>query len=289
MSKEDSLGDRMKIYENCFRISIPKRSCVIIRIDGRAFHTYTRNFNRPFDQMLTDAMTTSAAFVAADMQGFQIAYHQSDEVSFLLHDYATIHTDAWFDNNLQKMTTIAASVMTANFDRYIRGRKVEAACEVMRKGAGMEDQAWKDALAQIETNPAYFDARAFLLPRDEVANYFLWRARDWERNSLQMYARSHFSAKELHGKGRTAMHEMLHSIGKNWTTDLTDQQRNGTFFQRSSGETDGGRFFKHHYNIKPTYESVSLFVNDFVHLEADEPDEPEDEPTPSSGVYEDVT
>jgi hypothetical protein len=63
-----------------------------------------------------------------------------------------------------------------------------------------------------------------------VANYFLWRAKDWERNSLTMYASGFFSHKQLHSKTKQDRHDMLHSIGKNWATDVDERSKNGTFF-----------------------------------------------------------
>ena len=95
-----------------------------------------------------------------------------------------------------------------------------------------------------------FDSRAFSIPWNEVTNAFLWRAKDWERNSLQMYARAFFSHKQLHGKGKMDMHDMLHGIGKNWTTDLTDQEKNGTFIIASND----GLIVRS--DIKPNYQDI---------------------------------
>lgn len=105
---------------------------------------------------------------------------------------------------------------------------------------------------------AVFDARAFNLPREEVVNYFLWRAKDWQRNSLQMYARAFFSHKELVGKKQLAMHNMLYEKGKNWTTDVPLQEKNGTFLVKD------GREVKSKIDVLPNYDDVFKIVKPFV-------------------------
>lgn len=221
-----ALGNRMKDnYEHRYKIGLTRRSPVIVRVDGRAFHTFTKSFKRPFDTRLMDAMEHAATNLGCvEMQGFKLGYIQSDEASFLLTDYDTIETDAWFGYDLAKIVSISAACMTAHFNDY------------------------------LSPHPfiAMFDARAFNIPREEVANYFVWRAKDWERNSLQMLCQANFSHRELHGKGRAAMHEMLHEKGLNWTTDLDERQRNGTFIFR-----DGSR----RYDVLPTYDAISQLVN----------------------------
>lgn len=196
-----AIGDRIKNnYENRARQELIRRMPVIVRVDGRAFHTFTRGMKKPFDRYLIEAMVAGAKTVAAEMQGFKAAYIQSDEASFFITDYDTLQTHGWFDYRKSKIETISASIMTAAFNRKI----------------------------SLERD-AHFDARAFNIPREEVANYFLWRVLDWERNSLSMYCKSFFSHKQMQGCGKVEQHEMLHSIGLNWAKDLTDQERNGTW------------------------------------------------------------
>ena len=207
----DSLGDRIKKnYEHRQRRYLTRRTPVIVRVDGKAFHTFTRGFDKPFDLKLIDAMVFGALQVFGEAQGCKLAYVQSDEVSFVLTDYDNLQTDGWFNYNQSKIESITASCMTMEFNRAMR------LCD--RPGTAM------------------FDARAFNIPEAEVANYFLWRAQDWHRNSITMYAQSFFSHRELQGKSCADMHDMLHDISKNWTTDLYDCAKNGTFIARLDGE-----------------------------------------------------
>jgi tRNA(His) 5'-end guanylyltransferase len=219
----ESIGDRMKNnYEDISRHFLVRRMPAIIRLDGRAFHTFTRNITKPFSEELICAMVLAAQDVADDMQGFKLAYIQSDEVSFVLTDYDTLQTDAWFGYNIQKMVSIAASRMSVNFNFYYRNK-----------------------------HHPVFDGRAFNIPKEEVSNYFLWRALDWQRNSVQMYSQSFFSHSQLMNKNQTDMHEMLHGIGKNWATDLSDQIKNGTFIRCPKEKL---------YTVKPNYSEISQLV-----------------------------
>ena len=225
-----SLGDRIKDYERVTRHYATKRTPLIVRVDGRAFHTFTREMARPFDDVFMQAMVRSALDVAVGMQGFKAAYVQSDEATFLLTDYDSIGAQGWFDYNLSKVISISAASMSVYFMRHFNGTEA----------------------------PAVFDSRAFNVPANDVVNSFLWRAQDWERNSLQMYARSMFSHKELHMKNRADIHEMLHTKGCNWATDITDQQRNGTFITL----TDEGYCERH--DVNPTFGDLDALLHDYL-------------------------
>ena len=214
-SVQDSLGDRMKSYEDCYRFSLTPRTPIIVRVDGRAFHTFTKGLDKPYDMDLISFMIWSAKFVAQQMSGFKMAYVQSDEASFVLSDYDDINTQGWFDYNKSKIETISASAMTAHFNWEV-------------KSSDRQDKFGKKQLAM-------FDARAYNIPENEISNYFLWRQKDWERNSLSMLARAYFSAKELHGKNRTNMHDMLHTKGVNWAT-FDSKVKNGTYLDNKMNE-----------------------------------------------------
>lgn len=193
----DNLGDRMKGYEHASRITLPRRMPVIIRVDGKAFHMLTRICRKPFDARLMAAMDAVAIGLCQEVQGAQVAYVQSDEVSVLVHNYKRLNTDAWFDNGLQKMVSVAASIASTQFNRTF------------------------DHMAG-----AHFDARAFVLPEAEVCNYFVWRQQDASRNSIQMLARSLYSHRECENKNTSDLQEMCFRRGANWN-DLPTSQRRG--------------------------------------------------------------
>ena len=226
----DSLGDRMKqYYEDRGRVYLTRRTPAILRIDGRAFHTFTRQMEKPYDTKFCAAMDYTASALMKQIQGAKMAYIQSDEISILLTDYDELNSGAWFDYNVQKMCSIAAATATAEFNAII-------------------------AAMFTCTSKATFDCRVFNIPANEIPNYYLWRAKDWHRNSVQMYARASFSHKELHGKSQQEMHDMLHEIHKNWAIDVGDRQRNGAVIL-----ADGSL-----YHPLPNYEAMSLLVNTAV-------------------------
>lgn len=205
---ELSLGDRMKMfYEDRTRIKLPRRTNTIIRIDGKAFHSFTKGFGRPFDNDLIHCMQYTAFQLCKEIQGVKFAYIQSDEISLLLSDYDQLTTDAWFDGNIQKMVSIASSTATAHFNEEIRRLKQNVKL-------------------------AMFDARAFTIPEvEEVVNYFVWRQQDFTRNSVQMAARSLYSHKECSNKNNSELQEMIFQKGINWN-DYPVHQKRGTCIKR---------------------------------------------------------
>lgn len=191
-------------YENRSRFFLPRRSAVIIRVDGKAFHTFTRGMQRPFDSVFIKAMDEVALCLVQEIQGAACAFVQSDEVSVLLTDYQKRDSDAWFDYNVQKMASVSAGIATAAFAQAFEG--------FATKGRRLP----------------VFDSRCFSIPDFvEVHNYFVWRQKDCERNSIQMVAQSHFSQKQLHGKSCADMHELLHTKGVNWNNFTAREKRGG--------------------------------------------------------------
>jgi len=220
----NDIGDRFKQnYEAPARHLLTRRTPVIVRVDGRAFHTFTRKFRKPFDGKFIDSMILAASSLAGEMQGFKMGYVQSDEASFVLTDYDNLQTQPWFGYVKSKVESISAAKMTFAFARCMRL-------------IGINEEA-------------LFDARAFNAPEAEVVNYFVWRARDWYRNSVTMYASAHFSHKELLNKSARDMHEMLHLIGLNWAADLMPEEMNGTFLV--------GLDLIARPDVKPTYQAIN--------------------------------
>jgi tRNA(His) 5'-end guanylyltransferase len=190
-------------------------------VDGKAFHSYTRGMERPFDTGLTDDLNTVASALCEHCQGAQFAYVQSDEVSVLLTDFAEVGSEAWFDGNLQKIVSVAASIATATFN----------AAQLARR----QPEATSRALPA----PAHFDARAFTIPDPiEVENYFIWRQQDATRNSISMAAQAHFSSKQLHGKSTDQLQELLWSERQvNWN-DYPDGFKRGRAVVRAQTRAD---------------------------------------------------
>lgn len=197
----DSLGDRMKAFEDISRVHLTSKLPVIIRLDGKAFHTYTRGLKRPYDTSLMRLMDLTAMYLCSQIQNVKMAYTQSDEISLLLVDYDDIKTNAWFNGNLQKMVSVAAGLASS----FLTARSDEVFPEIRM---------------------ATFDARAFIVPAADVNNYFVWRQQDWNRNSLAMLAQSLYSHKQLQGKGRAEQHEMCWQAGHNWA-DLSSHIKDG--------------------------------------------------------------
>ena len=117
-NNKDSLGDRMKTYEYVTRTYLTRRMPVIIRLDGKAFHTFTRGLKKPFDEIFVKAMQDTMKHLCENVQGCVLGYTQSDEITLVLVDYHDRDTSAWFDNNIQKMASVSASMATMAFNQY---------------------------------------------------------------------------------------------------------------------------------------------------------------------------
>ena len=193
---KDNLGDRMKEnYENRYRISLTRRTPVIVRIDGKAFHTFTKFFKRPFDTVITKTMIQTAKELCENIMGCQIAYSQSDEISLLLLDNKKLTSQAWFDNNLQKIVSVSASLATMAFNKHFKIYAEEASLADIEE----RNDIVHYNLYKRQFDNALFDARAFNIPEAEVCNYFIWRQQDATRNSIESVGHVYFTNKQLHG------------------------------------------------------------------------------------------
>lgn len=225
MKKLDSLGDRMKRYEDTSRFFLLRRMYTIIRIDGKAFHTYTKGLKRPFDDDLIFDMDETTKFLCQNIQGVKLGYVQSDEISLILTDFDEITTSAWFDNNIQKMSSVSASMATAKFNQLRTNRNI--------------------------SKLAYFDARVFQVPtKTEAINYLIWRQNDATRNSISSVAQSMYSHKELHGKNGNQMQEMIFQKGLNWN-DLPTGYKRGRVVCRQ--QEDGENTFWDRLSVTPRF------------------------------------
>jgi len=206
-----SLGDRMKGYESVSKSKLIRRMPVIIRLDGKAFHTWTRQLRavdeslnvEPYGNMMHAFMADTVTYLMNNVQNAVFAYSQSDEISILLNDWKKLNTDQWFNGKIQKITSVSASMATVGFNEN------------------------RSRLSPMPLTPALFDARVFNLPKVEVVNYFIWRQQDATRNSIQMLGQFYFSQKQMHGKNVSQVQDMLmaeHQV--NWN-DIDTRKKRG--------------------------------------------------------------
>ena len=230
-----SLGDRMKCYEGVSNIKLMRRTPVIIRLDGKAFHSFTKGFIKPFDRNLWKAMTTTTAYLCENIQGCVLGYTQSDEITLVLCDYQSLDTDAWYDNKIQKIVSVASSLATFKFNNYF----TYLINNLEQYGDFIEDDSiqnmtidefstYLNKLDKASKKGALFDARAFNVPKEEVCNNLIWRQRDAENNSVQSLAQSLYSHKELQGLSVKSLQDKIFTEkGINWN-DLPIYQKRGT-------------------------------------------------------------
>lgn len=212
----DKIGDRFKeYYENRSKTYLTRRTAVIIRIDGCHFHTFCRGLQKPFDPIFIKTMQETTKSLCENIQGCKIGYVESDEISLLLTDYDTLQTDAWFDYSVQKICSVSASMATLFFNKYWQKNITKTT-----------DKEYYEVLKKKSELGAYFDARAFNLPKEEVTNYFIWRQNDATRNSIQSLAQANFSQKQIHSLNNSQLQDKLHEEkGINWNDCKTVEKR----------------------------------------------------------------
>lgn len=227
-NKKDSLGDRMKTYENVTRVYLTRRTPVIIRLDGCHFHTFTRGMDKPYDEVLCKSMQDTMRYLCENIQNCVLGYTQSDEITLVLCDYKKITTSAWFDNNIQKMCSVSTSLATLAFNRIFAGNAQDAMfdCCYDPKADNIGDEVLPERQDDYERykkyvstkiNQATFDSRVFNIPKEEVCNCLIWRQQDATRNSVQGLGQKHFSQRQLEGKNCSQIQDMLMlEKGINW-------------------------------------------------------------------------
>ena len=225
MSVHDDLGTRMKeFYEQVPKTRLVRRMPVAIRIDGKAFHTFTKGFHKPFDDILIKTMQETTKYLCENIQGCVLGYTQSDEITLILVDYQKLTSSAWFDYEVQKLCSISASMTTMAFNKffernaenYIQNCATDYEIDGLY-GKGTPEYQLCKIYQKAAEKGAMFDARCFNIPKEEVTNLIYWRQLDATRNSIQMVGQANFSHKELQNKTCNMIQDMLHEQkGINW-------------------------------------------------------------------------
>lgn len=235
MPVHDDLGKRMKeYYENIPKIKLMRRVPVAIRLDGKAFHTFTKGFQKPFDEVLIRSMQETMKYLCENIQGCVIGYTQSDGITLIIVDYKELNTDAWFGYEVEKMCSISASMATMAFNSFFveevtAWQKRTFSRDYLGYNTGKiseTDIVLLETYGKAIAKGAMFDARCFNIPKEEVTNLIYWRQLDATRNSIQMVGQANFSHKELQNKSCNDIQDMLMlQKGINWNNLPTYQKR----------------------------------------------------------------
>jgi tRNA(His) guanylyltransferase len=211
MSSKDALGDRCKRFEaaEAGRRAMPGIP-LLARLDGRAFHTFTRGLNRPFDERFGRCMVETARMLVDNLHAL-VAYTQSDEITLIWWVPANGPTEYPFDGRFQKLASISAGLASASFARLAT-----------------------EHLPEKSRSLPSFDARVWQVPtREDAIDVLVWREDDATKNSLSMAARAHYSHAEMHGKGGAQLHDLLHARGVNWH-DYPVRFKRGVYLRREA-------------------------------------------------------
>ena len=251
----DALGDRMKTYyEEVTKTKLTRRTPVIIRLDGCHFHTFTRGFKKPFDEVMIKSMQATMKYLCENIQGCVLGYTQSDEITLVLVDYKELNTSAWFDYEVQKITSVSAALATYAFNKYFNEYYLDSIAEK----CGELDK-YDLAHDTARRKGAYFDSRVFNIPKEEVTNCILWRQLDAERNSINSLAQSLFSHKSLQGLNLKDTKAKLETEKGIIWGNLPTTQKRGSCCVKVYNKVVGGS-----YNSVEGYKNFTLPETDAV-------------------------
>lgn len=266
MPVNDELGIRMKeFYEQVPKTRLVRRMPVAIRLDGKAFHTFTRGFQKPFDEVFGRTMRDTMKYLCENIQGCVLGYTQSDEITLILIDYKKLTSSAWFDYEVQKMCSVSASMATMAFNRIfcdnIQSYAFDWKTSMTPQSVSIQENHLKyvETLKKAAYKGAMFDSRVFNIPKEEVANLIYWRQLDATRNSIQMVGQANFSHSELMNKSCNQIQEMLFQERDiNWNDYPTYLKRgsccvkdntNITFSRNYGEEVETGSIQRPHWEI----------------------------------------
>ena len=231
----NQVADKMKAMEKKDSTKLDPNMPIVIRLDMRSGGSFVKGLNKPFDKTFTNAMTQTAKALAEQVQGTQLAYTGSDEITLLLFNNSEKeHFTPFFEGKLQKMVSLTAAIATAEFNKAWYEESNNFLDHLYKPTS--DDYEYKRTLDE-KLFKARFDSRAFNIYGDsnftmygdiyDALTSIWWRVNDVTKNSVQMYARSHFSHKQLEKVKTKDMLKMLQNIGKDWHRNVSTTNKYG--------------------------------------------------------------
>lgn len=223
MSRTTNLEIRMKTYENVSKNKLMRRCPVAIRLDGCNFKSFTKGFDKPFYDVFMKSMQETMKYLCENVQGCVMGYAQSDEITLILVDYEHLNSEAWFDDEVEKICSVTAGMASMAFNRIF----YENISEFISKNGYlyvriMKNEKLINAYKRALKQGAYFDARCFNIPKEEVANLIYWRQCCGHRNAIQAAGCAYFSNKELLNKSGDEIIKMLKEKDIDWSAYSND-------------------------------------------------------------------
>jgi tRNA(His) 5'-end guanylyltransferase len=178
----ENLGNKYKKYESEYLLLLDKTKYSILRVDGNAFHTYTKKFNKPFDEKIANAMIYATKEWIKKFNGI-IGYTQSDEATIVLPRYDKESlSELPFSGKVNKLITLSSSYFTLMFNKFMK---------------------------TTDSSPI-FDCRIFQVEtKEDVLECLRWRHLDSYRNGITCLARSIVGHKVLEKLGTKQRQEII--------------------------------------------------------------------------------
>lgn len=165
-----NLEEKFKALEQEYRVKFEDNSIFGVRLDGRGFSSFTKQFEKPFSMKFENAMNeTLLAVIDSVLPTPLTASVQSDELT-VIWDSSLVTPP--FGGRIEKILSLSAAAATAGFIKSIGETK----------------------------GTPLFDARVFKLANySEVEEYITWRRLDSRKNAISMAVSHLHSHKSLMG------------------------------------------------------------------------------------------
>lgn len=227
----DSLGNRQKGYEAVYKQKLVPKMPIVMRIDGKAFHTFTKGMKKPFDDLLIDSMQKTMLALCKDTPTCKLGYTQSDEITIVCVCDDMKKTEGLYDYKVQKILSIIASKATRYFNQFFFENVDKLQKDINAFKNVVDITVYKKKLFVAE-----FDCRVMNIPEWDIINNLIWRQQDATRNSIQMLGQAYFSQKELNKKNTSQIMDMLMlQKNVNWNNLETFKKRGSCCYRKDNG------------------------------------------------------
>lgn len=221
-----------KEFEYPAEVYLDKNMPVIVRIDGRAFHTFTRGFKKPFDKIFRETMQETMLRLCESIENCVFGYEQSDEITLVLVKNDNELAEPWFNNRVKKIVSNAASMATLYFNKILAKKTSELADEHFEAwNVAADEEKYLHTLERAVEMGAIFSVTCFSIPDDRVFDAIYARQLDAIKNSISSTGRTFFKQSELHKKSSKEVLEMLEARGVDWTQFPIENQRGASCYK----------------------------------------------------------
>lgn len=253
-TKNSTLKESMTALRNATDYRLPLKQYTMISIDGHSFSKLIKNkYEKPFDDKFINIMNEVAIYICKHVEGCKFAYAQSDEITFVLTDFDTETTCAYFGNRLTKLLSIIPSMASAKFNQLV----ITDLCDTPCSNSDLKQMI-------LDIKLADFDCKAWGLSSfNDVYAYYLWRQIDCIRNSKQQTAQTWLSHNQLKGLDTDEQIKLLFNKKSIDWNKFEDYKKFGRFIYKETesfslyNEEKDETYYRNVWKVHPAFSIIN--------------------------------